>query len=65
MKSMHMISRIRLADSHTLLHIRNTELPHFIGITDAERSLIRDEIDRRFGQLNQQAIGNRKPRWDV
>ena len=63
MKIMPFITRIRIADSTTLIHIRSSELPQTPGLTQAERVLVQNEIDKRFGQLNAAAVGQLKPRW--
>lgn len=50
-------------EARALHRLRDTELPHLVGITDDERRALALAIDRRFCELNRAALGPQKSRW--
>jgi hypothetical protein len=50
-------------DAHQLFHVEQFRIPHCIGITDEERKGLNQAVRDRFCELNAEAAGEQKPRW--
>lgn len=46
-----------------LFQIKDTVIPHAVGITEDERAQLKLAVDRRFGALNAASVGAVTPRW--
>lgn len=55
--------RISAADASELREIEAVEICHIIGISDTERASLFEAVNRRYGTLNAQAVGQPKSRW--